>query len=141
MGTPERAQALLLFDGECGLCQALIRFLLARDSRGTLRFAPLQGPTAQGHLRRLGLPTADWNSLVFLPSTEGDEALLRTDGVVAVLLLLDRPWPFWGRCLRAVPRPVRDLGYKVVARLRYALFGEYRPKPLPRPEWAERILP
>lgn len=141
MVTPEAEGPLLLFDGECGLCQILLRFLLARDARAVLRYAPLQGPTAQRHLRRLGLPTADWNSLVFLPSALGEKALLRTDGVVAVLLLLDPPWPFWGRCLRAVPRPMRDAGYKVVARLRYALFGEYRPRSLPREDWAERVLP
>ena len=47
------ADPVLFFDGECGLCQRLVRGLLKLDQRGGLRLAPLQGPTAQDWLPRL----------------------------------------------------------------------------------------
>ena len=78
------AGSLLLFDGECGLCNAVVRFLLRRDVAGRLRFARLQGEVGQATLRRLGLPTEDFDSLVFLPDAGGDVVRLRTDGVAAV---------------------------------------------------------
>ena len=132
--------ALLLFDGECGLCNAVVRFLLRRDVAGRLRFARLQGEVGQATLRRLGLPTEDFDSLVFLPDAAGAVARLRTDGVAAVLQCLPGGWTRLGRWLLVVPAPVRDFGYKLVARTRYALFGEYVPRPLERPEWADRFL-
>ena len=132
--------ALLLFDGECGLCNAVVRFLLRRDVAGRLRFARLQGEVGQATLRRVGLPTEDFDSLVFLPDAGGDVVRLRTDGVAAVLQCLPGGWARLGRWLLVVPAPVRDFGYKLVARTRYALFGEYVPRPLERPEWADRFL-
>src|SRR5262249_57642651 len=37
---------LVLYDGECGVCSRIVRWLLDADRRGELRFAPLQGATA-----------------------------------------------------------------------------------------------
>jgi predicted DCC family thiol-disulfide oxidoreductase YuxK len=131
---------ILFFDGECGLCQHLVRRLLALDQRGGLRFAPLQGPTAQAWLRERGLPTQDFQSLIYLP--EGLKGrcghLRKTDGIIAALHASGHPR--LARCLRLVPRSVRDLGYRVVARTRHRIFGGWKPgRPLRR-EWAERVL-
>ncbi|WP_221031349.1 thiol-disulfide oxidoreductase DCC family protein [Actomonas aquatica] len=134
------AGPLLLFDGECGLCNAVVRFLLRRDAAAVLRFAPLQGATGQATLRRLGLPTTDFDSIVFLPNATGTACRLKSDGVAAVLQCLPG-WPrIAGRWLERVPTWLRDGGYTVVARTRYALFGAFVPRPLERPEWAERFF-
>ena len=37
-------------------------------------------------------------------------------------------------------RPVRDGAYKLVSRLRYRIFGEWKPRPLARPEFRERFI-
>lgn len=151
------AGPVLLFDGECGLCNRVVRRLLRLDTRGVLRFAPLQGPAAQEFLRRHGLPTDDFDSLVFVPdwsrrddpladstgspqagSGQGKNFLLRTDGVIAALHAIgaaSHAWP-----LRLLPRAVRDAGYRLVARWRYRVFGPWKTCPLPRPEWAARFL-
>ncbi|HEY3227320.1 MAG TPA: DCC1-like thiol-disulfide oxidoreductase family protein, partial [Planctomycetota bacterium] len=47
---PERKH-LILYDGVCALCNALVRFVLPRDRKDRFRFAPLQGETARGLLR------------------------------------------------------------------------------------------
>jgi predicted DCC family thiol-disulfide oxidoreductase YuxK len=39
-----------------------------------------------------------------------------------------------------LPAWLRDPFYKLVAKSRYALFGEYKPTPLPDPTWAKRFL-
>jgi predicted DCC family thiol-disulfide oxidoreductase YuxK len=131
---------VLFFDGECGLCNRVVRLLLAFDRRGTLRFGPLQGPAAQAYLRVHHLPAKDFSSLVFAPDGPGEAAkpLQRTDGVIAALRATDHPG--WAAMLAVVPRPLRDAGYKIVARMRYSVFGPWRPRPLPRPEWAARFL-
>lgn len=134
------ADAVLLYDGECGLCNRLVRFLLRRETTGRLNFATLQGRFGQAALKRLGLPQEDFDSLVFLPDREGDDFLQKTDGVVAVLAMLPGEWSRIASAVTLIPRVCRDAGYGLVARSRYALFGEYKPTPLPYAEWAERII-
>lgn len=134
---------VLLFDGTCGLCNRCVRLLLRLDRRGRLRFAPLQGPSAQAYLRRHGLPTEDFDSLIFVPDWAGQDRgghLSRTDGVVAALRAGGGFGAWCGAVLGGIPAGWRDAGYKVIARWRYRLWGEWRPRPLPRAEWAARFF-
>src|ERR1035437_5502857 len=43
-------------------------------------------------------------------------------------------WRLAGFLLRLVPRPVRDWGYRVIARNRYRMFGRYDACPMPTEE-------
>ncbi len=146
---------VLLFDGECGLCNRIVRGLLRLDRGGRLRFAPLQGPAAQAYLRAVGLPTEDFDSLVFVSDwarregpARGDSGgagaraayLLRTDGVIAALRAVGGLAPALAGVLAIFPARWRDAGYRLVARWRYRMFGEWRPRPLARAEWAARFL-
>ena len=136
-------QPVLLFDGECGLCQACVRTLLRTDRRGVLRFAPLQGAAAQEFLRAQGLPTADFDTLIFVPDWRRREVrgafLVRTDAVLAACVESGGVLAMLAEA-RVVPRRLRDAAYKLVARVRYRLFGEPRPGVLARAEWAGRFL-
>jgi predicted DCC family thiol-disulfide oxidoreductase YuxK len=134
---------VLLYDGECGLCNRIVRLLLRLDHTERLRFARLQGDAGQAYLRAHGLPVADFDSLVFVPDwgRRGQrEFLLRTDGVIAAL----RGCGGLGRALAAglavFPAAWRDAGYRLVARWRYRIFGAWRPRPLGRPELLERFI-
>ncbi len=135
-------QPVLLYDGECGLCNRLVRLLLRSDKAGRLHYAPLQSEPAQNYLRAQGLPTEDFDSLVFVPNwnvPDRSEPLLRTSGALAAAAEVGGVWRVvsW---LRILPMGLRDPFYKLIARTRYALFGEYRSSPLPQPEWGKRFL-
>lgn len=137
-----RPMPVLLYDGECGLCNAIVRQLLRTDRRGRLHFAPLQGTAAQAYLRSKGLPTEDFDSLVFVPDWQAPERcapLLRTDGALAAAAEVGGVWRLF-TWMRVLPAWSRDPFYRLVARTRYALFGEYRPRPLEKPEWGARFL-
>ena len=134
-------QPVLLYDGNCGLCNRVVRLLLRSDRAARLKFAPLQGAPAQAYLRKQNLPTADFDSLVFVPDWNTQAAgayLLRTEGALAAAAEVGGGWGLitWTRIL---PLWLRDPGYKLVARTRYFIFGEYFPAPL-KPEWKERFL-
>lgn len=142
--SPTMAGPVLFFDGECGLCNRLVRLLLRLDHAGRLRFAPLQGAAAQSYLGAHGLPTVEFDTLVFVPEwseRERPDYLLRTSGVIAALRVVG------GGLARTLagfiaifPAPLRDAGYRTVGRWRYRVFGPWRPRPLLRPEWASRFL-
>lgn len=136
------SRPVLLYDGECGLCNWVVRRLLAADRAGRLHYAPLQGAPAQAYLKAQGLPTQEFDSLVFVPDWRQPTAsapLLRTDGVFAAAREVGGGWR-WIAGLQILPRELRDFGYQAVARTRYALFGKYRPRPLAKPEWERRFL-
>jgi predicted DCC family thiol-disulfide oxidoreductase YuxK len=133
---------VLLYDGECGLCNWVVRRLLSSDKVGRLSYAPLQSEIAEGYLRGQGLPWRDFDSLVFVPDWDDPVfggALLRTDGALAAAAVVGGGWRAmtW---LRVLPAGLRDFFYRLVARTRYAFFGKYRPAPLADPAWEKRFL-
>jgi predicted DCC family thiol-disulfide oxidoreductase YuxK len=141
--TESDAGPVLLFDGECGLCQRVVRWLLRRDTAGRLRFAALQSAPAQAFLRARGWPTEDFDSLVWVSDwarRDDPETACRwrTDGVIAALRAVGATR--WAALLTVVPPALRDAGYRVVARVRRRIFGPGSAGPLPRPEWTARFL-
>ncbi len=139
---PHARGPVLLYDGECGLCNRIVRLLLWTDKAGRLSYAPLQSELGQAYLKLWGLPTKDFDSLVFAPNWEAPDRfapLRRTDGALAAAAEVGGIWRLvtWTRVL---PTGLRDFFYKLVARSRYALFGQYRPTPLPDPAWEKRFL-
>jgi predicted DCC family thiol-disulfide oxidoreductase YuxK len=121
------AAALLLFDGECGLCDRAVRFLAAIDRRRRLRFAPLQGETAapwrELARERPGGPL-EWLVLVEEPERgPAARVRVRAAAVARALAMAGGRWRLAGRALAAVPRPLADAAYLAVARRRHRLAG------------------
>lgn len=130
------AGAVLFYDGVCALCNGAVRYVLAHDREGAIRFAPLQGPTAAAALA--AHPGArDADSLVLL--LPDGTVLLRSDAVIWLLRALGRSRT--AAALALAPREARDLAYRLVARVRYRLFGRYDACPLPPPDARSRFLP
>jgi predicted DCC family thiol-disulfide oxidoreductase YuxK len=139
---PDTRLPVLLYDGDCSLCNGVVRFMLRHDSRGLLHFAPLQSSPGQEFLRSRGLPTQDFDSLVFVTDWNDRERgayLLRTTGALAAFSEIGGPWSAVSR-LRVVPAVLRDGVYKLISRTRYAIFGKYRPRALADPAWEKRFL-
>jgi predicted DCC family thiol-disulfide oxidoreductase YuxK len=138
----DQRMPVLLYDGECGLCNGVVLFMLRHDGGGRMHFAPLQSVPGQAYLRAQGLPMDRFDSLVFVPDwydqEQGDHRL-RTAGALAAFAEMGGAWRAlaW---LRVVPAMLRDPFYRVVAATRSALFGKYRPRPLPDPEMEKRFL-
>jgi predicted DCC family thiol-disulfide oxidoreductase YuxK len=120
----------------------MMRFMLRHDRRGVLRFAPLQGRTGQAFLSAHGMSTRDFDSIVFIDDAAQEDATysLRTAGVVRALEEMGGGWYCVARLMRIVPVSWRDALYRMVARMRYRIFGRYRPTPLPNPDWSRRII-
>ena len=142
MSGDSHGRPVLLYDGECGLCNRLVLSLLRSDSASRLSFAPLQSPPAQVYLKSQELSLTDFDSLVFVMDWDYPlvyPPLFRTDGALAAAAAVGGKWRViaW---LRILPGWLRDPFYRLIARTRYALFGKYRPVPLSNTEWETRFL-
>lgn len=134
-------QNVVLFDGVCVLCDRSMRWLLAKDKREVLSFAPLQGETARRILGRH--PKADRSLATVLYArdvdTENETVYERSDAAFMILRDVGGLWHAlsW---LRWIPRALRDVVYDVIARNRYQWFGKLDTCQLPGPDESHRFL-
>ena len=131
---------LLFYDGHCGLCHYAVKFILRQDRSGTaFRFAPLHGETFQARVpvpQRMGLP----DSMVV--QAHNGSLLLRSEAWIHVLRRLGGGWKIVAALLEAIPQPLRDGFYKIVARTRYLMFGRRKDAcPLVAPNLRARFDP
>jgi predicted DCC family thiol-disulfide oxidoreductase YuxK len=132
---------LVLYDGVCGLCTRLTRFLLPRDRRDVFVFASLQGPLAGELLNRYGRSPAALDTFYVLADrgTERERLLERSDAGLFLLKALGAPWS-WLYVFRLLPRSLRHAVYGFVARNRYRWFGRLETCPLPDPRHRAKFL-
>ena len=138
----DRPTNVLFFDGVCGLCNRSVDFVLSRDRRGAIRFAPLQGETAEravsGEWRVASGEQKPITTAVWLDSS-GRE-FVRTAAAVRVLWQLGGVWWLIGWLLWLIPRPLRDVGYRIISANRYRWFGKKETCRLPSPTERSRFL-
>jgi predicted DCC family thiol-disulfide oxidoreductase YuxK len=134
---------LVIFDGRCGLCNRSIRWFLVHDRRDRLRFAAYESPKVAALLDRHGLGASrislDPDTILVAVGLDSpaERLLLRSDGVLAILSELPSPWPSLAAAMKWIPRPLRDLAYRLIARFRYRIWGRLDTCPIPTA--AERI--
>jgi predicted DCC family thiol-disulfide oxidoreductase YuxK len=132
--------ALLLYDGVCGLCNRGVQFVLRHDAKGRFRFASLQSEFAKGVLVRHGVKV-DLDTVYVVVNGGAEESLLaRSDAVLFVLRETGGLWRAGAWFLKWVPRRVRDWGYGLIARHRYRMFGRYETCPIPSERERARFL-
>jgi predicted DCC family thiol-disulfide oxidoreductase YuxK len=125
-------RSVLLFDGVCNLCNGFVRFIIERDPARRFQFAPLQSDAARRLLQAAPLP----DSLVLV---EDGRFFVRSAAVLRVARGLRFPWSL-AYVFVAVPRPLRDWVYDIVARNRYGWFGRRDVCMVPTPELKARFL-
>ena len=128
-------ESIVFFDGVCGLCNRTINLLMAIDSDSVLKFAPLQGTTAAAII-----PPNVRESLNTFVFSDGGRLSYRSSALVKILIRIGGLWKLLGLMLWLIPSPLRDLGYRVVSRLRYQLFGKTDACRLPTPEERQKFL-
>jgi len=128
---------ILLFDGHCNLCNAWVQYIVKRDSSKTIRFASLQSKAGRRMLEEHKIDKNYIESLVFFEEgsfTFSSNAALRT------LSYLDG-WQKHLIFLTVVPRSLRDLVYRFIAKNRYKWFGRREQCMVPTAELSKRFLP
>jgi predicted DCC family thiol-disulfide oxidoreductase YuxK len=135
VSNPEKP--ILLFDGVCNLCNAIVSFTLKRDRGSIFLFASLQSRSGREILDRFGLPKEDFDSYLLVM---GGKCFSKSTAGLLTLKMLGWPWKA-AYALILIPRPVRDAVYDLIARNRYRVFGRTAECMIPTPEIKARFLP
>ena len=138
---PGRGEHLILYDGGCGLCNRLNRFVLRRDTRAVFDFASLQSPTARSILPRLGGNAENLDTVYVVVNYRSESPVLLSKSGAAsfVLGILGIRGPLsWA--FRVLPDGLLNLGYDLIARNRYRVFGQSETCIMPSAEFRQRFI-
>ena len=127
---------IVFFDGYCSLCNALINWLVRIDKTGELKFASLQGETANRLLIRDGKPL-DIDTVIYL---RNDQKYERSTAVLLILCDIGGFWRF-ARIFLLAPKIIRDLVYNTVAKNRFRFLKKRESCRMPNREEKDRLLP
>jgi predicted DCC family thiol-disulfide oxidoreductase YuxK len=123
---------VLFFDGYCNLCNGAVRFVLNNENAEDLKFASLQGQTAQK----------------YLPPSLPDSLVMWVDGKIyvessaALKLIPYLKWYFqFLRIMWIFPNVLRNAVYRFIAKNRIRWFGSSTYCAVMQPQWKNRFLP
>ncbi|WP_246845040.1 thiol-disulfide oxidoreductase DCC family protein [Bdellovibrio sp. NC01] len=109
---------VVFFDGICHLCNGFVDAVIIRDKQHSYLFAPLQGTTAEELLPEKD--RTDLNSVVYY---EAGKLYYRSAAILKILSGLGGIYKLavigW-----IIPGPLRDILYNLIAKNRYAWFGQ-----------------
>jgi predicted DCC family thiol-disulfide oxidoreductase YuxK len=127
---------ILLFDGHCNLCNAWVQFIVKRDTEKIIRFASLQSKAGRQMLEKHKIEENYIESIVLFE--EGNYFVSSTAALRTLSFLAG--WERHFQLFIIIPRPLRDLLYRFVAKFRYKWFGRREQCMIPTPELCERFL-
>ena len=138
MSLPDASHPIVFFDGPCGLCQRVVRFVLRHERDHELLFASLQSPAAGRLLGPLGV-TIDASAPDTVWLLESGRPFSQSTAALRISAHLRWPWKAlaW---LVIVPPIFRDAAYRFVARRRHRWFGREEACILATPATAHRFL-
>lgn len=112
----DMSRSVIVFDGECGLCNGFVAWLIVRDRRGAFAVTGSAGELGAAALAAGGVHEAMAQSTIVVVKP-GGKALTHSTAVLRILSALPLPWSL-ARVGFAVPRGLRDRVYRAFAKRR-----------------------
>lgn len=128
------SRPLFVFDEVCVLCSGGAAWLMRHDREARIAFTPATGPIGAGLYRHYGLELGNTYLLVMDGCAFG-----LSEGYFRLAAFLGGWWRL-AAIFRAVPGPLRDWAYRLLARNRYRWFGKAEACALLTAEQRSRLL-
>jgi predicted DCC family thiol-disulfide oxidoreductase YuxK len=112
-------QGIIIFDGECNLCDKFVNFTIERDSRFNFKFTSRQSEAGRVLLQEFNF-IAPPETIVLI---EDGRYYTHSTAVLKVFSRLDGLWSLLSG-LKVIPRSIRDAVYNWIARNRYQWLGK-----------------
>lgn len=128
-------ERIILFDGECNLCDQSVQFIIKRDPDGVFTFASLQSDIGKILLNKCNV-SSEIDSFVLI---EGERYYVKSSAALRVCKNITGAWKLL-YALVVIPKPLRDFFYGMIAKNRYKWFGKKDQCLLPSPDVRKRFL-
>lgn len=128
--------AIILFDGVCNFCNSSVNFVIEHDKAGYFKFAPLQSEIGESLIKEHGIDPTRTDSVILV---EDGKAYLHSTAALRIARKLDGMWSL-AYVFIVIPRPIRNVFYKLFAKNRYRLFGKQDACMMPTPDVRARFI-
>ena len=127
---------VILFDGVCNFCNAMVNFIIRQDKKNIFLFATLQSDSGKKLLEQYKI---DWKASDSFVVIANDKAYMKSNA--ALRLYNKLPWYWkWTQVFWIVPKFIRDGIYNFIAKNRYRWFGKKEECMVPTPAIREKFL-
>lgn len=133
----EDVKHIIIYDGECNYCDAIVQFLIRVDKKNEFKFAHISSQAGSKMLNKFGIDSNLHDSFIYV---KDHEYYMYSDGAGQVLLQLGGAYALMGKILLVIPLNIRDAIYKWVARNRYKLFGHKQSCDIPSQSILDKFL-
>lgn len=117
----QSAPYVMVYDGECVMCDGFFHFVLKRDRNQQVRFVIGQSPLGQHLFKSAGLPHENFTTILVF--REG-KAYTKVEALAELVSSFGGFWRL-ARLTHWVPHVLKDPLYSLIAHNRYRLFGRY----------------
>lgn len=111
---------ILLFDGECNLCNSTVQFVIERDKKATIKFASLQSDAGKKIMVAHKIPVHYIDSIIYF---ENNQIYYKSTAALKLFRNLDGLWKLT-YVFMIVPNFIRNLVYDFIAKNRTKWFGK-----------------
>jgi predicted DCC family thiol-disulfide oxidoreductase YuxK len=129
-------EQVVLFDGVCNLCNSAVQFIIRNDPHGRFKFCSLQSNCAERMLQSRDVDTNSQDTVILL---QDGNLYVRSTAALKIARQLRAPWNLFALLL-IVPRPIRDIVYRMIATNRHRLWKKRVSCMAPTPEMKARFL-
>lgn len=115
----ESIKDIIIFDGECNLCNGVVGWLLKFAPEDLFSFVPFQSPRGQKLLKENGFATQQLDTVILI---DYSGVHTHSDGFLRVISKIPK-WKRVAALLAFIPRLFRDFVYKTASKHRVKWFG------------------
>lgn len=128
---------IIFFDGDCGVCNFWVQWILQRDKKNQFMFASLQSDFGQKFLGERNLDQKQFNTLYLWKF--GSYYLIKSKAIIKVLNLLGGFYSIGSTIGRVIPTALSDQLYNVISRNRMKISNQkcFLPTPEERKKFIE----
>lgn len=110
---------IVLFDGDCNLCNSSVNFIIKHDTEELFYFASLQSDVSKQILLQFSVKKTDFNTVVLI---ENNNMHIKSTAILKILRHLKHYRFLY--FLIYIPVKIRDFIYNIIANNRYKWFGK-----------------
>lgn len=111
-------KSILLFDGDCMLCNGSVRFIEKRDRKKQFIYISLKSKEAENLINKYGMETRGIDSVLLV---KNDKILTHSTAALTIARYLSGFWSLFYIFI-IIPKFIRDFVYKYIASQRHKWF-------------------
>lgn len=131
-----KKSAILLFDGECNLCNGTVQFVIKRDKKANVKFASLHSEQGKQIMLQFNIPAEYIDSIILV---ENKKVYYKSTAALRLSKKMDGLWPLFYTFI-VIPAFIRNFVYDIIARNRIKWFGKADTCWVMTPELKNRFL-